>query len=571
MLASTGNYSGTPPHNLIQDSQGVAPSANNMPSFDRTCYNCRELGHMRRDCPHLRMLDSAQQQSRVVVPAENGNNGRGRPQGRRGGNQRDRGGRGNGNAGRGTMQPGREVTRQDDRAQCYAFPSKSETEASGAKRFPNDLPDMPPDRDIDFCIDLEPSTRPISIPPYHMALAELRELKAQIQELFDKGFIRTSASPWGAPVLFVKKKDDSMRMCIDYQQLNRVTIRNKYPLPRIDDLFDQLQGASVLSKIDLRSGYHQLKIRLENVPKMAFRTRYRNYEFLVMSFGLTNAPATFMSLMNDMFKPFLDSFVIVFIDGILVYLKSEEEHANHLRIKFASIATHMTNLTKKEIPFEWIEKCEESFQKLKTLLTTAPILALPVEGKDFIVYCDASHSGLGVVLMQDKNVIAYASRQLKRRWMELLKNYDVTIQYHPSKANVVAYALSRKAVSMDSLACLSVSKRPLAKEIQTLESKFMHLGISERGGVLASIEVRTAFIEEIKTKQFEDENLNELKKKTVIGKAQETTIDTEGVLSFKGRICVPRVHDLIQKLLTESRGSRYSIHPGVTKMYRDLK
>ncbi|XP_055814099.1 uncharacterized protein LOC129883465 [Solanum dulcamara] len=197
--------------------------------------------------------------------------------------------------------------------------------------FPADLPGMPPDRDIDFCIDLEPDTRPIFIPPYRMAPAELRELKAQLQELLGKGFIRPSASPWGAPVLFVKKKDGSLRMCIDYRQLNKVTIKNRYPLPRIDDLFDQLEGACVFSKIDLRSGYHQLKIRATDVPKMAFRTRYGHYEFLVMSFGLTNAPATFMSLMNGIFKPYLDLFVIVFIDDILIYSKSQKEHEEHLR------------------------------------------------------------------------------------------------------------------------------------------------------------------------------------------------------------------------------------------------
>ena len=164
-----------------------------------------------------------------------------------------------------------------------------------------------------------------------MAPSKLKELKVQLQELVDKGYIRPSVSPWGAPVLFVKKKDGTMRLCIDYRQLNKVTIRNKYPLPRIDDLFDQLRGASVFSKIDLRSGYHQLKVRETDVPKTAFRTRYGHYEFLVMPFGLTNAPAVFMDLMNRIFHPYLDQFVIVFIDDILVYSKSREEHERHLR------------------------------------------------------------------------------------------------------------------------------------------------------------------------------------------------------------------------------------------------
>ncbi|XP_043813425.1 uncharacterized protein LOC122721247 [Manihot esculenta] len=198
--------------------------------------------------------------------------------------------------------------------------------------FPEELPGLPPDREIEFSIDLNPSTTPISMAPYRMAPAELKELKAQLQELLDKGFIRPSVSPWGAPVLFVKKKDGSLRLCIDYRQLNRVTVRNKYPLPRIDDLFDQLQGAKVFSEIDLRSGYHQLEIKESEIPKTAFRTRYGHYEFLVMPFGLTNAPAAFMDLMNRVFKPYLDSFVIVFIDNILVYSRSKEEHEMHLRI-----------------------------------------------------------------------------------------------------------------------------------------------------------------------------------------------------------------------------------------------
>ncbi|MCF7184013.1 hypothetical protein L3H42_10980, partial [Corynebacterium sp. MC-13] len=197
--------------------------------------------------------------------------------------------------------------------------------------FPDELPGLPPEREVEFTIDLLPDTQPISIPPYRMAPAELKELKEQLKDLLEKGFIRPSTSPWGAPVLFVKKKDGSLRMCIDYRQLNKVTVKNKYPLPRIDDLFDQLQGSKCFSKIDLRSGYHQVRVREEDIPKTAFRTRYGHYEFRVMSFGLTNAPAVFMDLMNRVFKPFLDVFVIVFIDDILVYSRSEQEHADHLR------------------------------------------------------------------------------------------------------------------------------------------------------------------------------------------------------------------------------------------------
>ena len=198
--------------------------------------------------------------------------------------------------------------------------------------FLEDLPSLPPEREVEFTIDLAPGTTPISKAPYRMAPMELKELKIQLQELLDKGFIRPSVSPWGAPVLFVKKKDGSMRLCIDYRELNKVMVRNRYPLPRIDDLFDQLQGACVFSKIDLRSGYHQLRVRGEDVPKTAFRTRYGHYGCLVMPFGLTNAPAAFMDLMNMVSMPYLDQFMVVFIDDILVYSKSRKEHERHLSI-----------------------------------------------------------------------------------------------------------------------------------------------------------------------------------------------------------------------------------------------
>nr|XP_027192723.1 uncharacterized protein LOC113787766 [Cicer arietinum] len=188
--------------------------------------------------------------------------------------------------------------------------------------FPEDVTSLPLEREIESSIDLVPRTGPISIAPYRMSPLELNELKNQLEDLITKQFIRPSVSPWGAPVLLVTKKDGSMRLCIDYRKLNKVTIKNKYPMPRIDDLLDHLGGATVFSKIDWRSRYHQIRIKLDDVPKTAFRTRYGHYEFLVMPFGVTNAPTVFMDYMNRIFRPYLDKFVIVFIDDILIYSKT---------------------------------------------------------------------------------------------------------------------------------------------------------------------------------------------------------------------------------------------------------
>ncbi|GJU99102.1 putative reverse transcriptase domain-containing protein [Tanacetum coccineum] len=225
--------------------------------------------------------------------------------------------------------------------------------------FPEDLPGLPPARPVEFQIDLIPGAAPVARAPYRLAPSEMKELSEQLQELSDKGFIRPSSSPWGAPVLFVKNKDGSFRMCIDYRELNKLTVKNHYPLPRIADLFDQFQGSNIYSKIDLRSRYHQLRVREQDISKTAFRTRYGHYEFQVMPFGLTNAPAVFMDLMNRVCKPYLDKFVIVFIDDILIYSKDEKEHEEHLKV--------ILELLKKEQLYAKFSKCEFWIPKVQFL------------------------------------------------------------------------------------------------------------------------------------------------------------------------------------------------------------
>jgi hypothetical protein len=225
--------------------------------------------------------------------------------------------------------------------------------------FPEELPGLPSNQEIEFAIDLALGTTPIAKRPYWMAATKLAELKKQLSELEQKGYVRSSSSPWGAPVLFVRKKHGSMRLCVDYRALNEVTIKNKYPLPRIDDLFDQLKGAKYFSKIDLRSGYYQLKIRSEDVLKTALVARYGQYEFTVMPFGLTNAPSFFINLMNKVFMEELDRFVIVFIDDILVYSWSTEEHGQHLKVVLEKLRAHQL--------YAKFSKCEFWLQKVNFL------------------------------------------------------------------------------------------------------------------------------------------------------------------------------------------------------------
>nr|GEV16253.1 reverse transcriptase domain-containing protein [Tanacetum cinerariifolium] len=351
--------------------------------------------------------------------------------------------------------------------------------------------------------------------PYRLAPSEMKELSEQLTELSEKGLIRTSSSPWGAPVLFVKKKDGSFRMCIDYRELNKLTVKNRFPLPRIDYLFDQLQGSSVYSKIDLRSSYHQLRVREADIPNIAFRTRYGLYEFQVMPFGLTNASTVFMDLMNRMCKPYLDKFMIVFIDDILIYSKNKEEHKEHLKL--------ILELLKKEELYAKFSKCEfwipkgekqeAAFQLLKQKLCSAPILALFEGSEDFMVYYDASHKGLGDVLMQrEKRYYLYGTKctvftdhkslqhildqkelnMRQRCWLELLSDYDCKIRYHPGKANVVADALSRKEQikPIRVRALVMTIRLELPKQImnaQTEARKPVNIKNEAVGGIFASI------------------------------------------------------------------------------------
>nr|CAI44662.1 OSJNBa0061C06.18 [Oryza sativa Japonica Group] len=516
--------------------------------------------------------------------------------------------------------------------------------------FPDDLPGMPPKRDIEFRIDLVPGTTPIHKRPYRMAANELAEVKRQVDDLLQKGYIRPSSSPWGAP----------------------------------------LKGATVFSKIDLRSGYHQLRIKEEDILKTAFTTRYGLFECTVMSFGLTNAPAFFMNLMNKVFMEYLDKFVVVFIDDILIYSRTKEEHVEHLRLaleklrehqlyakfskcefwlsevkflghvisaggvaidpsnvesvtnwkqpktvseirsflglagyyrrfieNFSKIAKPMTRLLQKDVKYKWSEECEQSFQELKNRLISAPILILPDPKKGFQVYCDASKLGLGCVLMQDGKVVAYASRQLRpheknypthdlelaavvhalkiwrhylfgtrtevytdhkslkyiftqpdlnmrqRRWLELIKDYDMGIHYHPGKANVVADALSRKGY------CNATEGRPLPFEL-CKEFERLNLGIVRRG-FLAALEAKPTLIDQVREAQINDPDIQEIKKNMRRGKAIGFLEDEQGTVWLGERIFVPDNKDLKDAILKEAHDTLYSIHPGSTKMYQYLK
>ncbi|XP_052111589.1 uncharacterized protein LOC127742948 [Arachis duranensis] len=468
--------------------------------------------------------------------------------------------------------------------------------------FSDDINEFPPNREVKFAIELVPGASLISITPYRMSPLEMAELKAQLKDLLGKHFIRPSVSPWGAPVLLVKKKDGSIRLCVDYRQLNKITVKNKYLLPRIDDLMDQLQGA-------------------------------------VMSFGLTNAPAIFMDYMNRIFRPYLDKFVIVFIDDILVYSKIEEEHADHLQTviqilrdrklfaklskcefwkselkflghvvskqgiavdpvkvkavmnwerptsvteirsflglagyyqrfikEFSQLALPLTKLTRKDTPFVWTPTCEESFQTLKHRLTTAPVLVLPEPSEPFEVYYDASLKGLGCVLLQHQNVVAYASRQLRLHEMndpthdlelvaivfalKIWRHYLYGVKFHifsdhKRKANVVADALSRKSLYA---AWMMLQEEELLRAFQGL-----NLGIREEFGILclSHLQISSDFKSELLKAHQDSEALRKVLPTVEQGKQWRVSEGQDGLWKFKNRIIVPDIGDLRQSILKE--------------------
>nr|GEZ10871.1 putative reverse transcriptase domain-containing protein [Tanacetum cinerariifolium] len=443
--------------------------------------------------------------------------------------------------------------------------------------FLEDLLGLPYARQVEFQIDLVPCAAPMARAPSRLASSKMQELSAQLQELSDKGFICPSSSLWGAPALFVKKKDGSLQMCIDYRKLNKLTVKNRYLLPTIDDLFDQLQGSSVYSKIALRSGYQQLRVRDENILKTVFRTHYGHYKFQVMPFGLANAPAEQTRTQRHL-KQILEEGIYVDpakIESIRDWAspKTLTEIHQFLGLAgyyrrfiegFSKIAKPMTKLTQKSAKFDWGDKEEATFQTCKQKLCSAPILALAEGSENFMVYCDASHKGFGAVLMQKERVIDYASRQLKihemnytthdlelgamkelnireRRWLELLSDDDCDIRYHPGKANVVADALSQKEwikpLRVQALVMTIGLNLPMEiPKAQNKESKEENYGTEDLCGMIKMLEPRA-----------------------------------DGTLGLNGRSWIPNLGNLRGVIMNELHKSKYSIHLGSDKMYQDLK
>ncbi|KAJ9546382.1 hypothetical protein OSB04_018925 [Centaurea solstitialis] len=517
---------------------------------------------------------------------------------------------------------------------------------------------LPPERGREHGIVLKEGSGTINVRPYRYAHYQKDEIEKLAKEMLDAGVIQPSNSPFSSPVLLVKKKDGNWRFCIDYQSLNKATIVDKFPIPVIDELLDELHGARVFSELDLKSGYHQIRMKGEDVPKIAFRTHQGHYEFLVMPFGLVNAPATFKGPMNEVFKSFLRKFILVFFDDILVYSRSIEEHKEHLKrvlevlsqhrlyankkkcefgckklgylghmisgngvevdqakVKavmdwvitknvtelrgflglsgyyrkfirgYGTIARPLTDLLKKN-QFKWSEEATQAFVELKKRLSSTPVLRLPDFTKEFVVETDASGFGLGAVLMQEEQPIAFFSQALStrarqkpvyekelmaivmavkkwrpykftvrsdqqslkflleqrvvepeyQRWVSKLLGYDFTIIYKPGSSNLAADALSRR---VEPIECMSIG------------------GPQWRDW------------EELKKEVSEDDFLNRIKKDLVSGETEHKGFEVQqDLLLYKGRLVIPRTSKIIPLIFDEFHGSPIGGHAGEDRTYQ---
>ncbi|KAA0036944.1 pol protein [Cucumis melo var. makuwa] len=484
--------------------------------------------------------------------------------------------------------------------------------------FPDELSGLPPPREIDLAIELESGTAPISRASYRMAPVELKELKVQLQELLVKGFLRPSVSPWGAPMLFVKKKDVSMRLCIDYRELNKVTVKNRYPLPRIDDLFYQLQGATIFSKIDLRSGYHQLRIRDSDIIKTAFHSRYGHYEFIVISFGLTNAPVVFMDLMNRMFKDFLDSFV----NDILIYSKTEAEHKEHLHQVLETLRANRLYVKFSKCEF-WLKKV--SF--LEHVVSSEGVSVDPTKIEAVTNWPRPStvseiRSFLGLAsyyrrLVEDFSRIASPLTQLTRKGTPFVWSPACESSFQELKQKLVtapvltvldgsgSFVIYSDA-SKKGLGCLLMQQGKLvayaSRQLKSHEQNYLTHDL-ELAAVVFTLKIWRHYLYGEKIQIFTDHKSlkyfftqNELNMRKVAhsatlitkqapllrnferaeivvsvgekrrlvetGQGEDFSISSNDGLTFEGCLCVPEDTAVKKELLTEAHSSPFTMHPG---------
>nr|GFA66114.1 retrotransposon protein, putative, Ty3-gypsy subclass [Tanacetum cinerariifolium] len=426
--------------------------------------------------------------------------------------------------------------------------------------------------------DLVLGATPVARAPYRLAPSELKELSEQLKELSEKGFIRPSSSPWGDLVLFVKKKDGSFRMCIDYRELNKLTIKNKYPLPRIDDLFDQLQGSSVYSKIDLRSGYHQLCIREEDIPITTFRTRYGHYEFQVMPFGLTNAPVVFMDLINHVCKPYLDKFMTVFIDDILIYSKNKEEHGEHLKT--------ILKLLKDEKLYAKFLKCDfwlNSIQFLGHVIDSSVIhvdpakieaiqswaaLTTPTEVRQFL-----GLTGYYRRFIKEVSLIAKPLTKLTQKNKPFIWGNDEEKAFQTLKRKLCsAPILLLPEGSKDFVVYCDASLRGFgAVLMQRKKANVVADALSRKDK--EPIRVRTLVVtvhnnlsEQIRNAQAEAYKKENIGAEGFVGEGEPFEVRVDGTKCLRGRVWLPLFKGLRDLIMLESHKSKYS-----DKMYHDLK